>query len=66
MVQKRDAQIQAELKEPVSLSIPSPLRDDLDPENIKDITKTVVTMINYEDYDDKDEFGSYSRHLVTT
>ena len=62
MVQKRDAQIQAEVKEPVSLTIPSPLRDDLDPENIKDITKTVVTTINYDDYDDKDEFGSYSRH----
>ena len=62
MVQKRDAQIQAEVNEPVSLTIPSPLRDNLDPGNTKDITKTVVTMTNYEEYDDKDEFGSYSRH----
>ena len=62
MVQKRDAQIQAEVEEPVSLAIPSPLRDDLNPEVIKDITKTVVTMINLEDYDDKDGFGSYSGH----
>ena len=46
----------------MSLTIPSPLRDDLDPGNTKDITKTVVTMTNYEEYDDKDEFGSYSRH----
>ena len=39
---KMDAQIKAELKELVSLTPPSLLRDDLVPENIKDITKTVL------------------------
>ena len=31
--EEKDAQIQAEMKELVSLTTPSPLKDDLDPEN---------------------------------
>ena len=43
---KRDTQIQAEIKDIVSLKAPSLLRDDLNPDNITDITKTVVDEVH--------------------